>query len=109
MLPFFLLQKKIYEQKVKDNFTFTNIKFIRSITKYNYKNNKKNNTLNLNHFKNTHSFIYGMFFIDNNLIFNYKNLYKNLYRNNKFTYSNLYKKTYFLYTIFNIYYKVVLI
>ena len=44
MLPFFLLQKKIYEQKVKDNFTFTNIKFIRSITKYNYKKNKKNNT-----------------------------------------------------------------
>ena len=100
MFQFLILNKNLYEKKFISNLPNNNIKFLRTLSKYNYKNNK-NNMYNLSSLTNTHSFIYSMFFIENNLILNYKQLYNST----KLNFFNIYKKSYFVYTLFNIYYK----
>ena len=102
MFQFLILNKKLYEKKFILNLPYNNIKILRTLSKYNYKNNKNNTYIyNLSSLTNTHSFIYSMFFIENNLILNYKQLYTT-----KLTYFNIYKKSYFIYTLFNIYCKL---
>lgn len=92
MFHFIFTHKNIYTTYFINTLPQTCIKSFRQITKYGY---KKNINFSIVNYKNIYPIYYGMFLIDNNLLFNYKNLlnFKNL------NCSKIYRKTYFLYNL----------